>query len=277
MLFRSLQDSLSGETQSVQARAVVNAAGPWVDIVASTVLPSKPHEPIRLVKGCHIVVPRLYVGDQAFLLQNSDNRVVFAIPYEDDFTLIGTTEEDLHGDPATAAIADWEIDYLLDISNSYFKAQIRKEDVVHVFAGVRPLLSGEDESASEASRDYTLALDTSGAPLLSIYGGKITTYRRLAESALEKLRDVFPNMGKPWSEAAALPGGDFSTQESLLTTLKLQYSWLPDALLSRWVSSYGTLVEQILVGVDSLAGLGNEFGAGLYQREIGRASCRERV
>ncbi len=264
----TLKDTRSGETETLQARAVVNAAGPWVEIVASTVLTSKPHESIRLVKGCHIVVPRLYEGEQAFLLQNSDKRVVFAIPYQGDFTLIGTTEEDLRGDPAKAAIADWEIDYLLKVTNSYFKAQINKADVVHVFAGVRPLLSGEDESASEASRDYTLELDSSGAPLLSVYGGKITTYRQLAESALEKLQAVFPEMAKPWSESAALPGGDFTTQAALHQTLQQQYPWVPEALLTRWVASYGTLTLQVLAGIETMAGLGIEFGAGLYQREV---------
>jgi glycerol-3-phosphate dehydrogenase len=197
-------------------------------------------------------------------LQNSDNRVVFVIPYENDYTLIGTTEEDVEGDPGAAAIASWEIDYLVEITNEYFKAQITKEDVVHVFAGVRPLLSDENESASEASRDYTLVLDSAGLPLLSVYGGKITTYRRLAESALEKLRDVFPRMGAAWSETAALPGGDFSTQTSLKQILKRDYSWLPDALLTRWVGSYGTLTYTILEGVTSFADLGEEIGAGLH-------------
>lgn len=264
----TLKDTETGATEIIQARALVNAAGPWVDIVATSVLPPKAHESIRLVKGCHIVVPRLYLGPQAFLLQNSDHRVVFVIPYENDYTLIGTTEEDLTGDPATAAIATWEVEYLVKITNEYFKAQITKDDVVHVFAGVRPLLSGEDESASEASRDYTLTLDNSGLPLLSVYGGKITTYRRLAENAVEKLRDAFPGMGPAWSEVAALPGGDFATQASLKQALKRDYSWLPDALLKRWVASYGTLTYTILEGVAALEDLGEEFGAGLHRREV---------
>ena len=264
----TLQDTDSGEKELIRSRAIVNASGPWVEIVASSVLPNRPHESIRLVKGCHIVVPRLYAGDQAYLLQNNDNRVVFVIPYESDYTLIGTTEEDLKADPATAAIAPWEIEYLVKVTNEYFKSQISKEDVVHVFAGVRPLISSEQENASEVSRDYTLELDRSGSPLLTVYGGKITTYRRLAESALEKLRDVFPNMGGPWSESAALPGGDFSDQASLRKTLADTYPWLPSSLLARWVASYGTLTYTVLDGAACMADLGEEFGVGLFQREV---------
>lgn len=264
----TLKDTVTGELEFIQSRALVNAAGPWVDIVATSVLPNKPHEEVRLVKGCHIVVPRLYAGAQAFLLQNSDNRVVFVIPYEKDFTLIGTTEEDLQGDPASASISAWEIDYLVKVTNEYFKKQISKEDVVHVFSGVRPLLSGKDESASEASRDYTLKLDTKGVPLLSIYGGKITTYRRLAENALEILREVFPAMGSAWTETAVLPGGDFDTQSLLRQKLQQEYPWLEESLLNRWCASYGTLTYRLLESVSGPDSLGEHFGAGLYQREV---------
>tara|TARA_R110001592_G_scaffold33646_1_gene116448 strand:- start:695 stop:2185 length:1491 start_codon:yes stop_codon:yes gene_type:complete len=264
----SLMDTRTGLVETVRARALVNAAGPWVEIFSNTVLPQKKHEHIRLVKGCHIVVPRMFASPEAFLLQNSDGRVVFVIPYEQDFTLIGTTEEDQLGDPASAKISAWEIDYLVEVTNEYFKSKIAKEDVLHVFAGVRPLMSDEEESASEVSRDYTITLDTTGAPLLTIYGGKITTYRRLGESALEKLREIFPKMKGDWTERASLPGGDFETQAKLSEAIAMEAPWLPESTRQRWVGSYGTLCRQILAGAKELEDLGQDFGHGLSAREV---------
>ncbi len=264
----SLRDTRTGAIEELRAKTLVNAAGPWVEIVANSVLPPRAHEPIRLVKGCHIVVPRMFESPEAFLLQNSDGRVVFVIPYEQDFTLIGTTEEELEGDPGTAKIADWEIDYLVNISNEYFKTKIAREDVVHVFAGVRPLLADEETSASKVSRDYTITLDTNEAPLLTIYGGKITTYRRLAESALEKLRAVFPHIGPDWTSTAALPGGGFSTQQALTEELMKAAPWLPITLAERWVGHYGTRSYRLLEGISDLKGLGEDFGQGLTAREV---------
>lgn len=264
----SLRDTRTGQIEKITVRALVNAAGPWVEIVSKAVLPLRAHEPIRLVKGCHIVVPRLFASPEAFLLQNSDGRVVFVIPYEQDFTLIGTTEEELTGDPANARISDWEVDYLVAITNEYFKNKISKEDVLHVFAGVRPLLADEETNASKVSRDYTLALDTSGAPLLTVYGGKITTYRLLGESAVEKLRKIFPHLKENWTEQAALPGGDFESQIKLAQQIALEAPWLPDATLRRWVGSYGTLSYRILAGATGIEDLGRDFGHGLSAREV---------
>lgn len=264
----SLRDTRTGLVETIYARALVNAAGPWVEIFSNAVLPQKKHEHIRLVKGCHIVVPRMFASPEAFLLQNSDGRVVFVIPYEQDFTLIGTTEEDLQGDPASAEISAWEIDYLVEVTNEYFKTKIAKEDVLHVFAGVRPLMSDEETDASDVSRDYTITLDTSGAPLLTVYGGKITTYRRLGQSALEKLREVFEHMQGEWTEHAPLPGGDFATQGELSVAIAKQAPWLPASTLRRWVGSYGTLSYQILTGATDLESLGQDFGHGLSGREV---------
>ena len=264
----SLRDTRTGLVDTLYTRALVNAAGPWVEIFSNAVLPQKKHEHIRLVKGCHIVVPRMFASPEAFLLQNSDGRVVFVIPYEDDFTLIGTTEEDQLGDPASAKISDWEVDYLVAITNEYFKSKIAKEDVLHVFAGVRPLMSDEETNASDVSRDYTINLDTTGAPLLTIYGGKITTYRRLAESVLEKLGAVFPRMKGDWTEDAALPGGDFDTQAKLAEAIAKQVPWLPANTLRRWVGSYGTLSYRILGDATGLESLGQDFGHGLSAREV---------
>jgi len=264
----SLRDTRTGLVETVLARALVNAAGPWVEIFSNAVLPQKKHEHIRLVKGCHIVVPRMFDSPEAFLLQNNDGRVVFVIPYEQDFTLIGTTEEDQVGDPASAKISAWEIDYLVEITNEYFKAKITKEDVLHVFAGVRPLMSDEESNASDVSRDYTITLDTSGAPLMTIYGGKITTYRRLGESALEKLREVFPRMKDDWTEHAALPGGDFGSQVKLSEAIAKEAPWLPASTRQRWVGTYGTLSYRILAGATGLESLGQDFGQGLSAREV---------
>ena len=264
----SLRDTRTGLVDTIFARALVNAAGPWVEIFSNAVLPQRKHEHIRLVKGCHIVVPRMFASPEAFLLQHSDGRVVFVIPYEQDFTLIGTTEEDQLGDPASAKISDWEVDYLVEVTNEYFKTKIVKEDVLHVFAGVRPLMSDEEQNASDVSRDYTITLDTSGAPLLTIYGGKITTYRRLGESALEKLREVFEHLKGDWTETAKLPGGDFDTQSKLSQQIAEQAPWLPDSTRQRWVKSYGTLSFRILANTQGLDSLGHDFGHGLSAKEV---------
>jgi len=263
-----LRDNLSGTHTLVRARALVNASGPWVERVGRSVLPTRAHEGVRLVKGCHMLVPRLHDRPEAFLLQNSDGRVVFVIPYEHDFSLIGTTDEDFSGDPAKVRITPAEVDYLVGITNECFKTKINAEVVVHHFAGVRPLLASEEENASKVSRDYTLTLDTQGAPMLTVYGGKITTYRRLAQSAMDRLRKVFPQLPKDWTASAPLPGGDFASQAQLLAALQGEYPWLAPALLERYVGHYGTCTRALLGAARSMADLGEEFGAGLHSREV---------
>lgn len=263
-----LRDTLTGEEEEVRARVLVNATGPWVERFANRVLPGREHRHIRLVKGCHIVVPRLFTSPQAYLLQNEDGRVVFVIPYEQDFTLIGTTEEDVAGDPADADIAQWEVDYLLQVVNECFKTPVQHEQVKHVFVGVRPLIAEEHLKASEVSRDYTLELDTRGAPLLTVYGGKITTYRHLAEDAMQRLRQVFPRLGGEWTADAPLPGGDFPTQTALTEALMRAAPWLPLTLAQRWVAHYGTRSYRLIDGLGDLEGLGEDFGYGLTAREV---------
>lgn len=264
----TLRDPESGVSEQVRSRVLINATGPWVELFANTVLPKNTHQHIRLVKGCHIVVPRMFDSPEAYLLQNDDGRVVFVIPYEQDYTMIGTTEEDLTGDPATAKISSWEIDYLVRVTNECFKTKIDKSQVLHVFAGVRPLIAQENVKASEVSRDYTITLDTRTAPLMTIYGGKITTYRHLAEDALHGLRGLFPQLGPDWTAAASLPGGDFATREQLNRDLAAAYSWLDAAVRERWVRSYGTLSYKIIDGCQAMAELGQLFGHGLYAREV---------
>lgn len=264
----TLRDTDSGAESSVKARCVVNASGPWVSNLGRQLQPQSPPDEVRLVKGSHIVVPRIHDGEEAYLLQNADGRVVFVIPYEDNYSLIGTTEQDYQGNPAQAAISKEEIDYLLEVTAQYFKKVPLASDVVYQFAGVRPLIDDETANASKASRDYTLTLTRAPAPLLTVYGGKITTYRRLAESALKKLQPVFPQMKPHWTANAVLPGGDFVSQQALAGELLQAYPWLQPTLVNAWVKRYGKLVYTLLEGAASIEDLGTLFGPGLYQREV---------
>ncbi|NVK42428.1 MAG: glycerol-3-phosphate dehydrogenase [Oceanospirillaceae bacterium] len=252
-----------------QARALVNAAGPWVSRLFPEVLHKSAPRPIRMVKGSHIVVPRIHPGDEAYILQHDDGRIVFVIPYEDRFSLIGTTDVDYDGDPADAAISAAEIDYLLAVVNRYFRVQTAPGDLVWHYAGIRPLMAESSGSAQSASRDYSLVLDApAGAPpLLSVFGGKLTTYRRLAESACNRLRAFFPGAGPAWTRHAPLPGGDFEDLAIFEQALTRDYSWLPETLRHRFARSYGTLSRQILAGCENLDGLGERLGADLYAGE----------
>ena len=264
----SLRDTGNGATQQIRARCVVNASGPWVSTLGRQLEPHRPPDEVRLVKGSHIVVPRLHAGDEAYLLQNADGRVVFVIPYESKYSLIGTTEQDYRGDPSLASISREEIDYLLQVTAQYFRRVPTAEQIVYQFAGVRPLIDDEADSATKASRDYTLTLNTTPAPLLTVYGGKITTYRRLAEAALKKLQPVFPHIKAQWTSGAVLPGGDFESQESLAAELGRTYSWLQASLIDGWVRRYGKLVYTLLDGAHGLSDLGELIGPGLYAREV---------
>src|SRR5262249_19743904 len=204
----TIENRATGERREVAARCLVNAAGPWVASFVEHALGLPHSQRLRLVKGSHIVVPRLFEGEQAYILQNADRRIVFAIPYEGDHTLIGTTDEPYEGDPAKVTISDAEIAYLCQVVNDHFVKQISPADVVWTYAGVRPLHDDASASASAVTRDYVLELDDQGgiAPLLSVFGGKITTFRRLAEHALEKLKPHFPESRPAWTHTAPLPG-----------------------------------------------------------------------
>ncbi|OFE11244.1 glycerol-3-phosphate dehydrogenase [Pseudohongiella acticola] len=271
----TLTETDTGVRHQVSARCVVNAAGPWVSQLGKKLLPEASTEPVRLVKGSHIVVPRVYDGDEAYMLQHSDGRVIFVIPYENEFSLIGTTEQDFSDDPAEAKISPEEVTYLLDIVNQYFRKGLSEKDVKHHFSGVRPLIDEEVENASKVSRDYTLELDMAPAPLLTVYGGKITTYRRLAEAVLHKLSSVFPDMGDDWTANAQLPGGEFDSQKSLSAELSAEYPWLEPALRERWVRQYGRRVSEILAGAEDMTALGACIGPGLYACEVDYLCAQE--
>jgi len=266
----TLLDKATNSYSDVQAKCLVNAAGPWVENVNKSVDKPMDSAVVRLVKGSHIIVPKMHDDEHAFILQNEDGRIVFVIPYETDFTLIGTTDVEYKGNPSNAEISDDEINYLIEVANGHFKTQVVKEDIVHTYSGVRPLMQDEANNPQAVSRDYTIEL-TQGdaqAPLLNIYGGKITTYRRLAEAAVNKLNAIFPNLAPSWTKTAVMPGGDFTTQHSLSTTLEQQYPWLPEDIVCRFVKTYGTHSFNLLDGCSSLEQLGKHLGSGLYEKEV---------
>ena len=254
-------------SRSVRARALVNACGPWASTFLDEAVPGASSTPLRLVKGSHIVVPRLFEHDYAYILQNDDRRVVFALPFEGDFTLIGTTEVEYAGDPAAAAISDAEVDYLCATADQFFTRRIRPADVVHSFSGVRPLIGEETVNASAVSRDYQLELAAGGPPLLSVIGGKITTYRKLAEEAVGRLAPLLATDAGPWTRHAPLPGGDIEAG-AIERLLAASHGWLDQELRLRLVRAYGTRVSRLLDGARSVADLGTDFGAGLHEREV---------
>lgn len=257
---------------TVSARAIVNAAGPWVEDVLRHVPGSHNRTQIRLVKGSHIVVPRLYDGRHAFLLQHPDGRVVFTIPYQDQFTLIGTTDVPYHGDPATVAIDAEETSYLCETVNRYFAQPITPTDVRWSYAGVRPLTDDDAASASKVSRDYKLELTEAAAQpaLLTVFGGKITTYRRLAELALQKLQPFIGGAKQGWTDQATLPGGDLPRAdfEAFLVGVRQRWPLLPESLTRRLALAYGTRISDIIGAARSIDDLGTQFGAGLTQAEL---------
>ncbi|MEZ5492708.1 MAG: glycerol-3-phosphate dehydrogenase [Gammaproteobacteria bacterium] len=262
------RDLLNSEDRQFHARVVVNAAGPWVSSLYTASTGRQARHDIRLVKGSHIVVPRAYAGDQAYMLQNEDGRIVFVIPYLGRYTMIGTTEEEIDGDPAAATVSEREIDYLLATYNAYFRNTLNKGDLVDSWSGVRPLIDDEEETATRASRDYQLIFEDTALPLLSVYGGKLTTYRRLAEEAVDKLSAHFAELPASRTARDCLPGGDFKSRQQLQQQLADQYPWLSEALIQRWVSSYGTLSRKILADCEGAADLGQQFGHGLSQCEV---------
>lgn len=259
-----------GQKRDIQARCIVNAAGPWAVSLIDRLEASAAPGAMRLVKGSHIIVPKLYDSDEAYILQSKDKRIVFVIPYEEDFTLIGTTDEDFQGDPGSVAISEGEKDYLVSIVNDYFSRAVSKQDIVHTYSGVRPLLEEANASAQELTRDYKVAM-TGGdtTPLLvNIFGGKITTYRTLAEHAVNTLVKHFPKASVAWTRSVPLPGGSFTSQSALNAALAEDYPWLPASLVKRYVRQYGTLCKQFLSDKQQLADMGEAFGGGLYQAEV---------
>jgi len=260
-----------GSRFSIRARALVNATGPWVaSFIEEQLRQTSPHG-MRLIQGSHIIVPKLYEGEHAYILQNEDRRIVFITPYLGQFSLIGTTDHEYHGDPARVQITDEEIDYLLAIVNAHFKHQLSRTDIRYSYAGVRPLCDDESDQPSAITRDYTVTLSNSAGegPLLSVFGGKLTTYRKLAEAALAQLAPLFPEMKQPWTHDAALPGGEHLDEPSALAhALCASYPWLPVPIARRWARTYGSRSWLLLKGTDSLQDLGECFGAGLHAREV---------
>lgn len=263
---------------SVRAKVLVNAAGPWVGTVLEGIIHASARERVRMVQGSHIVVRRLYDHDRAYFFQNADNRIIFAIPYERDFTLIGTTDQDYQGDPAKVAISQDEVTYLCSAASEYFTAPIVPADVVWTYSGVRPLYDDGASAAQEATRDYVLTLDgEDGQPaLLNVFGGKITTYRKLAEAALARLSGHL-SMQASWTHDAPLPGGDFAHDgfEALVVSLARQMPFVDAVTVRRWVRAYGTRAREMVGTVTNEEGLGQHFGSGLYAVEVGYLMSRE--
>jgi glycerol-3-phosphate dehydrogenase len=260
----------------VKARAAVNATGPWVSDFIARATPVRVTHDVRLVKGSHIVVPQLFTHGYAYIFQNEDRRIVFAIPYEREYTLLGTTDVDYAGDPAAVHIDPAEIAYLCALANRYFRKPIAPADVVWSYSGVRPLLADESRDPMSVTRDYALELDRQPAPLLSVFGGKITTYRRLAEDALSLLAEVLNFRAPAWTRHASLPGGDLpqGSFAPFLRSLEQRYAWLPQPLRVRWAHAYGTRIEQVAAGARAASELGEELLPGLYEREV-EYLCRE--
>jgi glycerol-3-phosphate dehydrogenase len=259
-----------GTEEVVEAKALVNAGGPWVADIVQGVIRQNSRENVRLVRGSHIVVPRVAEHDKCYFFQGSDGRIIFAIPYETDFTLIGTTDQEHHDDPHAARCTDAERDYLLDFANQYFRNALTADDVVWTYSGVRPLYDDGAKSATAATRDYVLSVDDAGPVLLNVFGGKITTYRKLAEDAWDRLAPHFPGTRGHWTAGVPLPGGDFAVDavDRLIAELRAAHPFLSERWATRLVRAYGTEAAQILDGAKSAEELGRDFGATLTEAEL---------
>lgn len=261
----------NGETHTHFARMLVNAGGPWVGDIIQTKIRLNSTEGVRLVRGSHIVTRKLYDHDKCYFFQGTDGRIIFAIPYETDFTLIGTTDAEQDDVTQVPVCTDEERDYLINFANQYFKQSLTTVDVVWTYSGVRPLYDDGASSATAATRDYTLKVDANGgAPVLNIFGGKITTYRRLAESALEKIEEHLKTKTGPWTAGVPLPGGDFPVDgfDQMVNDLRQSYSFLDLFWAKRLVRAYGTEAVAILGGATSPTELGQDFGATLTEAEV---------
>jgi glycerol-3-phosphate dehydrogenase len=260
-----------GRRETARARVLVNAAGPWIGEVADTVLREPLRKPVRLVKGSHIVVRRRFAHDNGYILQSEDKRIVFALPFAEDFTLIGTTDEAFLGDLTAPAPSAQEVLYLCDVMNGYFRDKIMPDELVWSYSGVRALLDDGSRKAEDVTRDYTLVLDKARrkAPLLTVYGGKITTYRRLAESALHKLKRVL-KPGPAWTAKSRLPGGDFPPTDfyEVVAAAIARWPFLSEPYARRLVRAYGTRLEQILGNAESMQDLGPRFAGDLTGAEV---------
>lgn len=273
----TVEDQITHKQTKITSKLIVNASGPWADRVLDKLHNTEENNNIRLVQGSHIIVPKIYEHDKCYIFQNNDDRIIFAIPYHQHFTLIGTTDHEYEGDPRQTKITQKEIDYLCESANNYFINKIEPDDIVGTFAGVRSLYNDGASKAQEATRDYVLRIDkpsTNVAPIINIFGGKITTFRRLAETMLEKIEGVLEkesdlNQGK-WTQYESLPGGDFAIHDFnvICENLQRQYSFLSLEEATRFIKLYGTRSQQILREARSYKDLGKHFGHGLYQNEV---------
>jgi glycerol-3-phosphate dehydrogenase len=260
-----------GQTEVIAARALVNAGGPWVEQVVRSTLRLNSSEGVRLVRGSHIVTKKLYDHDKCYFFQGEDGRIIFAIPYEQDFTLIGTTDQDHKLPPGEAVVCtEAEQDYLCAFASRYFAKPVTRKDIVWTYSGVRPLYDDGAKSATAATRDYVLSVDATGAPLLNVFGGKITTYRRLAESAVEKLSPFFPGLKGTWTARVPLPGGDFPVDgvKELTARLARDYPFLDAYWAGRLIRAYGTEARAVLGNAKVAEDLGRSFGATLTEAEL---------
>jgi glycerol-3-phosphate dehydrogenase len=262
----------SRQKYAVSARAIVNAAGPWISKVLAERLGGGSRQPVRLIKGSHIVVRRLYEGEHAYVLQHPDRRIVFVIPYQDDFTLIGTTDVPWQGEPGPVTITPAETDYLCQTVNSYFERQIGPGDVVWSYSGIRPLWDDAATEASAVTRDYVLDIDAAQgqAPVLSVFGGKITNYRRVAELGLEKLETFLEPLGARWTLTAPLPGGDIpgGNVAAFIAEVRRRWPFLDPLQARRLAGAYGTRISRLLDGVSSREAMGEDFGGGMTRMEV---------
>lgn len=259
----------NGDVTTIRAKALVNAAGPWVENVINDVVGANSARRVRLVKGSHIIVKKFWEGPQAYLLQNHDKRVIFVNPYENDLALIGTTDIPYEGRAEDVAIDDREIDYLLAAVNRFMKTQLTRGDILHSFSGVRPLYDDNAANPSAVTRDYVFDID-GAPPLLSVFGGKITTYRKLAEHALQKLKPFFPAMRGDWTATATLPGGEIPNADfdTWFAGLSREFPWVPKPLLHHYGRLYGQRAMQLIGRAQRLEDLGRHFGGLLYEAEI---------
>ncbi|MDN3644725.1 glycerol-3-phosphate dehydrogenase [Pontixanthobacter aestiaquae] len=261
-----------GKTQRISARTVVNAAGPWVDNVLGKAMPEKQHQNLRLVKGSHLIFPKLFDHDQAYIFQNKDDRIVFAIPYEREFTLVGTTDVAFKGDANTIEISDDESAYICDAINEYLKVDVAPDQAIWSYSGVRPLYDDQSRNNSTVTRDYVFELDNpEGAPpILSIFGGKITTYRKLAEHALHKLPMPWLETKQAWTAGAGLPGGEIHVDKfnAFVSDMQSRYDWCAADVMFRLCRAYGTLLFDVIGDATNWAAMGEDFGAGLTEAEV---------
>ena len=264
-------DKASGETSTVYARAIVNASGPWVERTLGLDEENDSKNGVRLVKGSHIVVPKLFEHPYTYIFQNADNRIIFAVPYENDFTLLGTTDVEVHDEPGHTNITPDEIAYICSAASEYFERPVTPEQVTWTYSGVRPLYDDASDNASKVTRDYKLDLDTrDDAPILSVFGGKITTYRKLAEQAVDMLQAPLGFTRGAWTTGEPLPGGDIPDADfdRFLDGCKRKHDWLEPRVLLDWARNYGTRIDIIVGEATSMDELGRHFGGPLHEAEV---------